>query len=80
MGEPYSERPVSGEPEAGRRRWRREVGGGREGEPESWSFREGGRLGERKEGGRGELDGFRHHCLFLKKQFVERSFPVRTVD
>ena len=79
-GSLYSERDrrAGGREEgAGRREGGRREG--RESRRAGASEREGG--WERgREGGRGELDGFRHHCLFLKKQFVERSFPVRTVD
>lgn len=59
-------------------------GGERRGEGKRGEERRGASRGgsgrERESTGSGELDGFRHHRSFLKKQFLEGSFPVHAVD
>lgn len=59
------------------------MGGERRGEEKREERRGASREGsgrERESTGSGELDGFRHHRSFLKKQFLEGSFPVHAVD
>ena len=86
LGSERERRRASGREGRGREEGGRALGrGGREQELQRGreAGREEGREGGRERDGgreRGELDSFRHHCLFLKKQFVERSFPVHTVD